>query len=135
MKAIPQIQKYMTVLPKSIGEDQTLAQAKNFMSTLKLRHLPVLKAGKLVGILTERDINFILQFNDVDPEKVKVDEAYSSAPYATSPSTPLDEVVSHMADKKYGCALIVDNGKLVGIFTEVDAYRALSELLSTRLKH
>lgn len=135
MKAIPQIQKYMTVVPKSIGEDQTIAQAQSFMNTLKLRHLPVLKAGKLVGILTERDINFILQFNDVDPEKVKVDEAYSPAPYFTSPTTPLDEVVAHMADNKYGCALVVDNGKLVGIFTEIDAYRALSELLSTRLKH
>jgi acetoin utilization protein AcuB len=135
MKAIPQVQKYMTEVPKSIGEDQTLAQAQNFMNTLKLRHLPVLKAGKLVGVLTERDINFILQFKDVDPEKVKVEEAYSADPYFTSPTAPLDEVVSHMADKKYSCALVVDNGKLVGIFTEIDAYRALSELLSTRLKH
>lgn len=135
MKSIPQIQKYMTVVPKSIGYDQTLAQAQDFMSTLKLRHLPVLKGGKLVGILTDRDIKLVMQFKDVDPETVTVEEAYTPDPYCTSPSSPLSEVVSHMADKKYGCALVVDNGKLVGIFTEVDAYRALSELLETRLKH
>lgn len=135
MKTIPPVQKYMTSIPNSIGDDQTIAQAQSFMKKLHLRHLPVLKAGKLVGVITERDINFILQFKDVDPTKLKVDEAYSPDPYFTSPTTPLNEVVAHMAEKKYGCALIVDNNKLVGIFTEVDAYKALSELLVTRLSH
>lgn len=135
MKSIPAVQKYMTYVPKSIGYDQTIAQAREFMSKLHLRHLPVLKGGKLVGILTDRDINLVLQFNDVDPTTLKVEEAYTPEPYVTSPEAPLNEVVAHMAEKKYGCALIVDNGKLVGIFTEVDAYRALSDLLETRLSH
>jgi len=135
MKAIPQIQKYMTYVPKSIGADQPITKAREVMKTMHLRHLPVLKGGQLVGILTDRDINLVLQFNDVDPKTLKVEEAYTPDPYFTSPSTPLNEVVSHMAEKKYGCALIVDNGKLVGIFTETDAYKALSELLETRLKH
>lgn len=135
MKAIPNIQKYMTYVPKSIGFDQTIAQASEFMRKLHLRHLPVLKGGKLVGILTDRDINLVLSFKDVDAEKMTVEEAYTPEPYFTSPTAPLNEVVAHMADKKYGCALVVDNGKLVGIFTETDAYKALSELLETRLKH
>ena len=134
MKAIPTIQKFMTYVPKSIGHDQTIAQASEFMRKLHLRHLPVLKGGKLVGILTDRDINLILSFKDVDAKVVKVDEAYSADPYFTSPDAPLNEVVAIMAEKKYGCALIVDNEKLVGIFTEIDAYRALAELLETRLK-
>lgn len=134
MKAIPQIQKYMTYVPKSIGYDQTIAQASEFMRKLHLRHLPVLKGGKLVGILTDRDINLVLTFKDVDPTKMKVEEAYTPDPYFTKPDAPLSEVVAEMAEKKYGCALVVDNGKLVGIFTEIDAYKALSELLETRLK-
>jgi acetoin utilization protein AcuB len=125
----------MTFVPKSIGEDQTLAQAQDFMKKLRLRHLPVLKGGKLVGVLSDRDINLVMQFKDVDPTRLRVNEAYSPDPYFTSPKTPLNEVVAHMAEKKYGCALVVDNGKLVGIFTEIDAYKALSELLETRLKH
>ena len=135
MKAIPVIQKYMTYVPKSIGCDQTIEQANDFMKMLKVRHLPVLKAGKLVGVISDRDINFVLQFKDVDPKKMTVEEAYTADPYCTSPTTPLNEVVAHMAEKKYGCALIVDNAKVVGIFTEIDAYKALSELLETRLKH
>ncbi len=135
MKAIPVIQKYMTYIPKSIGCDQTLAQANDLMKKLKVRHLPVVRGGKLVGILSESDINFVLQFKEADPKVMTVEEAYTADPYFTSPTTPLDEVVSLMAKKKYGCAIIVDNNKVVGIFTEVDAYKALSDLLETRLTH
>lgn len=135
MQTVPSIQKYMTHLPKSIGFDQTITQANKFMKKLKVRHLPVLKGGTLVGLISDRDINLILQFKDVDPDKVTVEEAYSPDPYFIAPTTPINEVVSHMAKKKFGCAIVVDSGKLVGIFTEIDAYKAFSELLETRLKH
>ena len=135
MKPIPPVEKYMTYVPKSIGFDQTIAQAREIMRKLHTRHLPVLKGGQLVGVITDRDINLVLSFNDVDPTTLKIDEAYTPDPYFTAPSTPLNDVVTHMAEKKYSCAIVVDNGKLVGIFTEVDAYRALAELLETRLKH
>lgn len=135
MKAIPTVQKFMTYVPKSIGFDQTIAQASEFMRKLHLRHLPVLKGGQLVGILTDRDINLVLGFKDVDATTMTVEEAYTPEPYFTSPTAPLNEVVAQMAEKKYGCALVVDNGKLVGIFTETDAYKALAELLETRLKN
>lgn len=135
MKAIPNVQKYMTYVPKSIGYDQSIAQAQDFMRKLHLRHLPVLKGGELVGILTDRDINLVMTFKDADPNAMTVEEAYTPNPYFTSPTTALSDVVSHMAENKFGCALVVDNGKLVGIFTETDAYKALAELLETRLKH
>jgi len=134
-KVIPAVQKYMTTVPKTIGSDRPLDQAINVMRDLNIRHLPVLQAGRLVGILTDRDVKLVLGFENADATKIKVEEAYTPNPYFTSPEAPLNEVVSEMASHKYGCALIVDNNKLVGIFTEIDAYKALGELLETRLKH
>lgn len=134
-KAIPSIQKYMTVLPHTIGADQTLAQAEKMMAQYRVRHLPVLDGGKLVGILTDRDIRLVETFKDVEPDKVKVDEAYTPDPYVTTPNASLSDVCAEMAQHKYGCVLIEDNHKLVGIFTWIDALKAMHELMETRLKH
>ncbi len=134
MKAIPSISKYMTTVPKTIGSEQSLAKASELMNEMRIRHLPVLHGGKLVGILSDRDVKLVETFKDVDPQEVKVEEAYSPDPYIASPNSSLADVCAEMAAHKYGCALVVDNHKLVGIFTWVDALNAFNELLSTRLK-
>jgi acetoin utilization protein AcuB len=132
-KPIPVVQKYMTTSPHSIGQEQTLRAAHRVMSDGAIRHLPVLHGGRLVGMLTDRDLHLIETLKDVDPEKVLVEEAMSTAVYSVSPDTPLDEVSAEMAAKKYGSAVVMQNGKVVGIFTTVDACNALTELLRTRL--
>ena len=132
-KAIPLIDKYMTPGPHSVGEEQTLAQAHKLMREHHIRHLPVLHGGKLVGVLSDRDLHLIETLRDVDPEKVTVEEAMSPHVYTVSPKAPLDEVVREMVEHKYGCAVVEDNGKLVGVFTTVDAMQAFADLLETRL--
>ena len=132
-KPIPTIQKFMTTSPHSIGKDQTLAKAHEMMKAHQIRHLPVLEAGRLVGLLTSRDVALVETFRDVDPKKVTVEDAMSTEVYAVAPTAPLNEVASEMAEKKYGSAVVLQNGHVVGIFTTVDVCRALAELLSTRL--
>jgi acetoin utilization protein AcuB len=123
----------MTPHPHSIGRDQPLARAHEFLNEHKIRHLPVLDGGTLVGVLTDRDLHLIETLRDVDPTLVLVDEAMSTEVFSVGPDAPLDEVVSAMAEHKYGCAVVLSNHHVVGIFTTVDACRALSELLHTRL--
>lgn len=132
-KPIPSIQKYMTTTPHSIGVDQTLARAHQAMRDNAIRHLPVLSGGQLVGILTDRDLGLVESLKDVDPTRVTVEDAMSTSVYAVAPDAPLDEVASTMAEHRYGSAIVMQNGKVVGIFTTVDACRALAELLHTRL--
>ena len=133
-KAIPQISKYMTTTPHTIGVDQTLAHAKNLMHEYSFRHLPVLNSGAVVGIITERDIDFILSFKGVDLKHEKVSEAMTEEPIMVDASALVDGVCREMAEKKIGSVLVQDNHKLVGIFTWVDALMAMNELFHTRLK-
>lgn len=132
MKAIPKIQKYMTTTPHSIGSEQTLKTASEMMKKHGIRHLPVMHGGRLTGILTDRDIKLALGIRGVDPEKTKVEEVAIEDPYLTSPEASVDEVVLHMADRKLGSTLVIDNHKLVGIFTSTDALRILGETLRAR---
>ncbi len=133
-KPIPTISKYMTTVPRTIDSEASLMTATRLMREGGFRHLPVVEGERLLGVVTERDIRLVESFDNIDAAKTTVGEAMTEAPYAVAPETPLDEVVSTMAEHKYGSAVVVQNGKVVGVFTTVDACRALSDLLSTRLR-
>jgi acetoin utilization protein AcuB len=131
-KKMPVIRAHMTRSPHSIGRDQPLARAHAMMRAHKIRHLPVLDGGTLVGLLSERDLHLLETLRDVDPENVSVDEAMSPVVYAVGPDTPLDEVLEAMATHKYGCAVVFEHEHVVGIFTTSDVCRAFLELLRAR---
>ena len=134
-KSIPQVQKYMTAMPHTIGADQPLSAARKTLNKLGVRHLPVLDGGRITGLLSDRDINLLATFGGVDLNKALVSDAMVEDPFIVTPATPLTDVVAEMAEKKLGSALIVQqNGTLVGIFTYVDALRTLAEVFETRLK-
>ena len=105
--------------------------AHNVMRQHGVRHLPVLEGGKLVGLLSQRDLHLVETLQDVDPATTTVDEAMTKDVYITGPDAALDEVASQMAEHKYGSAVIVERGKVVGMFTTVDALSALATLAKT----
>ncbi len=123
------VRHFMTAAPHTIGTDQTLTTAHALMRDHKIRHLPVLSDGKLVGVVTARDLQMIEGLPGVDPDEVTVEDAMSSDPYAVAPDTSLEWVAAEMAVHKYGSAVVIDRGQVVGVFTTVDALRALGELL------
>ncbi|NUP10047.1 MAG: CBS domain-containing protein [Polyangiaceae bacterium] len=119
----------MTAAPHTIGRDQPLSRASELFRKYHIRHLPVLEGGRLVGLLSDRDVAMVANLKDVDPNQVEVGEAMSQDVFTIEPKTPLDQVVADMARHKYGSALIAQHGKVLGVFTTVDALRALEELL------
>ncbi|HEY3496055.1 MAG TPA: CBS domain-containing protein [Polyangiaceae bacterium] len=133
-KPIPPISKYMTTTPVTVPGDTTLADAAEIMKKHAIRHLPVVDEGKLLGVLTDRDVKFVESFPDVDPARITAEETMTGDPYHVTPDTPLDEVTSTMAEQRYGSAMIMQNGHVVGIFTTVDACRCISDLFATRLR-
>lgn len=131
-KAEPTVQKFMTTQPHSIESTATLKETVDQMSKFKVRHLPVMKSGKVVGIVSDRDIKLVMDFDEIDTAEVPVADICSPKPYIVEPDTQLHEVAGEMAEKRIGSAIVIQNGKLVGIFTAVDACRALAEVLQTR---
>ena len=85
------------------------------------------------GALGARIEHLVETLRDVDPSSVTVEEAMSEHVYAVDPDTSLDVVAESLAEHKYGSAVVMQNGKVVGIFTTNDACRALAELLHSRL--
>ena len=134
MKMIPKIEKYMTPIPETINKDVLVNVAYEKMQEGAFRHLPVQSGGKLVGILTDRDIKMAMTFETT--QKLTVEDVMTQDPYTCSPDADLDSVVLEMAEHKYGSAVVQQsNGKIVGIFTATDALRVLGEVLGQRFKH
>lgn len=111
----------------SIQLDAELSDAFELMQQHDIRHLPVLDGERLVGIVSERDLGVIESLVPNEWETIVVAEAMTPSPYAVHERTPVPEVAQTMAERKYGCVVIIDSeGRLVGIFTTSDALRLLA---------
>lgn len=107
-----------------------MSQAHRVMREHKIRHLPVLDGGKLIGIVTERDLHLIETLPDSDPDEVSVEDAMTADVYTVSADDPVDVVVERMAAQKYGSAVVLDRrGVVEGIFTTIDALQVLADVL------
>lgn len=131
-EATTTIRARMTAAPHTIGMEQTISTAARLMRDHRVRHLPVLHGGQVVGMLSERDVAVVEALDDVDPEVVTVEEAMSGSPYVVDADADVGEVAATMAAHKYGSAIVVAKNRVAGIFTTVDACRLLAELLAAR---
>lgn len=127
------VQNFMSSLPRTIGVEQSLKKAMDIMQENQIRHLPVLKAGKLVGVLTERDIAVARNFQG--SAELHVEGVMMPMTYSVKAESPLEEVAQHMAEHKYGSVIVQNRaGEVVGIFTANDALRALSEIIRGEIR-
>ena len=123
------IRELMTADPCCIQREEPLRNAHRLMRVRKVRHLPVLHGEHLVGLVSERDLFLLETVRSVDPEKEPVEEAMTEDPFAVAPDANVREVLEEMLAKRYGSAVVVERGRVVGIFTRADALRALHQLL------
>jgi acetoin utilization protein AcuB len=123
------VAKYMSAGPHTIGREQSLAAAKQLMHKSHVRHLPVLHAGKLVGVISERELDVIGALPG--SKQLSVEDAMVPDVYVTAEDTDLATVVSDMARLKVGSAIVVKGDDVVGVFTAVDGLRAFAELLKS----
>ncbi len=119
------IAEVMTRQPCTVAPDLSLADAQERMYVNNIRHLVVTESGFVRGVISTRDISFVSTLTTVEPAKIQVSAAMTSQPYTCTPETTVLEVARQMEQHRYGCAVIVENGAPVGMFTTTDALRVL----------
>ncbi|MBN2875689.1 MAG: CBS domain-containing protein, partial [Spirochaetales bacterium] len=138
------VKEQMTANPITVTLGTTVPDALTLMRERKVRRFPVVdKAGKLVGIVSEKDLLYAsaspattLNVWEINAllAKLQVDRYMSKNVVTVAETTPLEEAARIMADKKIGGLPVVRDGALVGIITETDVFRSLLELLGGRRK-
>jgi acetoin utilization protein AcuB len=130
------IRDVMSTDPVTVAAGATARQAYEIMRDRRIRHLPVVESGRLVGILSDRDLRPILLSPGLAGATVA--ELMSEEPATVTPEASVEDAASLLVVRKIGCLPVVEDGRLVGIVTETDLLAVLVELLgllsqSTRL--
>ena len=129
VRQYPAIREHMTPSPVTIARSRSLAAAQQVMRAHQVRHLPVLDGGRIVGVVSERDILLVESLPGVTPAEVRVEEAMVQDVYAVPPDAPIGEVIETMIERKLGSAIVSEGERVIGVFTTIDALRALHQLL------
>jgi acetoin utilization protein AcuB len=99
------------------------------MSVNGFRHLPVVRDGEMIGIVSQRDLHLAQRLGGANLDSTRVGDIAKLELYTVSPEERIDDVARVLVEKKIGSALVLQGGKLVGIFTTTDALYALSAIL------
>lgn len=123
------IDRYMSSILVVIGPSRPLSEALRLMRLHDVRHLPVVQRGKVVSIVTMRDIHLLGTIDSTAPSEILVSEAMVADPYTVEPDATIDGVAREMARRKIGTALVTHGDRLIGLFTKTDALVALAALV------
>jgi acetoin utilization protein AcuB len=136
------VHELMTKNPLTTTAETPVSDALSLMRQKKVRRLPVLdKAGKLAGIVSDQDLLYaspspatslsVFEINSL-MAKITVAHVMTKKVVTIAEDLPVEEAGRIMADRKIGGLPVIKGGKLVGIVTETDLFRALLQLLGGR---
>lgn len=120
----------MTVIPNTVTMESSLRTIIGLMKSQGYRQLPVLDdKGRLVGIVTDRDIRLVMnspivlhgRWQDEDLlDKVTAESCMTPNPITVTPETPAARAAEMLSTYKFGALPVVDDDALVGIITVTD---------------
>jgi CBS domain-containing protein len=126
------VREIMMGSPVTLRPEDTLELANDVISLGRIRHIPVVDGGRLVGLLSERDLMgaaasqiFGLKQKSKSAllKSVPIKDVMKKRLVTVTPDTPIKEAAHLMAEKKIGCVPVVDDGTLVGLVTTTDILR------------
>jgi len=124
----------MTSFPYFVDSNDPVGRLEKMMDDRGIRHLPVQEKGKLVGIVSERDLHHRLPRIAQPEEKARLRarDIMVTNPYIVAFNTPLNEVVAQMAMRRIGSVIVTRRGKLAGILSAMDVCRIFAEYLENQ---
>lgn len=121
---------FMTKDLVTVREADDLALAESLLRLGGIRHLPVVRDHKLVGILTQRDILRSGTSGRQLARELPVADVMTKAPTSIPPAMGLAHAARIMLERKYGCLPVCEpDGTLVGIVTEADFVRFAADVV------
>lgn len=125
----------------SVSPDMSVGDALAMMRSDRIRRAPVIHDGKLVGIVSEKDLlnaspssATLLSVWEVHylVSKIKVKEVMTKQVLTTTEDTPIEEAARLMVDHKVGGLPVLRDKKVVGIITETDVFKVMLEMMGAR---
>jgi CBS domain-containing membrane protein len=132
----PQVRDLMTADPYTLGPRDSLASLYDLMDTHRVRHVPIVDEGELVGLLTHTDLamSALSSLSDLPLsqerdllQRHRVREIMITEIETVEPDTPLRDAAQTLFENKIGCLPVVEGSRLVGILTESDFVRRFVE--------
>lgn len=135
------VRDYMSSVVYTVQPEDSIGSAYKKLSMNRIRHLLVVDgAGRLQGIITDRDIRLALPSLAFSPdigdiylrlEDIKVHHAMTRDIYSIAPESPLAKAVDLCLRHKIGALPVLQGDVVVGIITETDLLRAFQDLLAS----
>jgi CBS domain-containing membrane protein len=131
------VREIMTGSPVTLKPENTLDLANDVISLGRIRHIPVVEDGRLVGLLSERDLigaaattifGLRQKRKSALLKTVLIKDVMKKRVISVKPDTPIKDAAHLMADKKIGCVPVVESGTLVGLLTTTDILRYVEQL-------
>jgi CBS domain-containing protein len=130
------VRDLMAQNPATLDRNETLDLADQIMNLGRIRHMPVVDDGKVVGILSQRDLfrsalivalGFARRTTSALIKTIKIKEVMTEHVITITPDVAAKDAARLMIDKKIGCLPVVENEKLIGLITETDILRYVVE--------
>jgi CBS domain-containing protein len=131
------VRDIMTKEVATLERNDSLQLVKDIMTLGRVRHFPVIDDGKLVGVVSQRDLykaslGSVMKYGEKAQraflEGIAVKEVMSEPPITVAPHTSVQEAARLMMEKKIGCLPVLEGAELVGLVTETDMLKLVAEM-------
>jgi CBS domain-containing protein len=130
------VKELMMKSPATLDQNETLDLAEDIMHLGRIRHMPVVDEGRLVGIVSQRDLfrsalvtalGFGRKTSRTLIKSIRVKEIMTKKLITIAPDVNIKEAARQMVEKQIGCLPVVEDDRLIGIITETDILRYVAE--------